>query len=117
MHWVRSERCRQERSLSKHLLMMATPSSTFIHVASSAGVVSQFLISVVVVPNVVVVVVVHSVVAVVPFAVAFRRKFSSSLSHNALHANPVRQRKEGRSGRGRGTAAAGHVTLAMALAA
>lgn len=115
MHWVRSERCRQERSLSKHLLMMATPSSTFIHVASSAGVVSQFLISVVVVPNVVVVVVVHSVVAVVPFAVAFRRKFSSSLSHNALHANP--ERKRGRASKGRGTAAAGHVTLAMALAA
>lgn len=88
--------------------MMATPSSTF-NVASSAGVVSQFVVSVVVVvvPNVI-------VVAVVPFAVAFCRKFSSSLSHNALHANPEREREKeaGRAGRGRGTAAAGHVTLA-----
>lgn len=76
--------------------MMATPSSTF-NVASSAGVVSQFVVSVVVVvvPDVIFVIV-QSVAAVVPFAVAFRRKLSSSLSHNALHANP--ERKRGRKG-------------------
>lgn len=86
----------QARRLSKTLLMMATPSSTF-NVASSAGVVSQFVVSVVVVVvpvvvvPVVVAVLVLSVVAVVPLAVAFRRKLSSSLSHNALHAKPERE--------------------------
>lgn len=82
----------QARRLSKTLLMMATPSSTF-NVASSAGVVSQFVVSVVVVVvPVVVVVLVVSVVVVVPLAVAFRRKLSSSLSHNALHAKPEREK-------------------------
>lgn len=49
---------------------------------AAAGVVSQIVVLVVVV--------------VVPLAVAFRRKLSSSLSHNALHANPPKERERER---------------------